>query len=144
MQLVLPHLQPSDRVLDIGAGAGRHAVYLAQQVAHVVAVEPSFAMRQQLERRLAATPDVSVTLCRSAGPTRMCQSVMLPSARMWSMACVRSARSCCGWALGWLVTRAAGVDLTLQWSVFGSSGALTFQLLAGLALAWLLPQAKAL
>jgi len=40
------------------------------------------------------------------------------------------------------VTRAAGIELGLQWSVFGSSGALTFQLLTGLALAWLLPQAK--
>lgn len=43
-----------------------------------------------------------------------------------------------GWALGWVITRAAGVDLALQWSVFGSSGALTFQLLTGLALAWML------
>lgn len=43
-----------------------------------------------------------------------------------------------GWALGWIITRAAGVDLTLQWSVFGSSGALTFQLLTGLTLAWML------
>jgi hypothetical protein len=48
-----------------------------------------------------------------------------------------------GWAIGWLVTRAAGIDLALQWAVFGSSGALTFQLLTGLALAWLLPQAAA-
>jgi len=47
----------------------------------------------------------------------------------------------CGWAIGWLVTRAAGIDLAFQWSVFGSSGALTFQLLTGLALVWLLPQA---
>lgn len=43
-----------------------------------------------------------------------------------------------GWALGWMLTRAAGVDLTLQWAVFGSSGALTFQLLTGLTLAWML------
>jgi hypothetical protein len=43
-----------------------------------------------------------------------------------------------GWAIGWMVTRAAGVDLALQWSVFGSSGAVTFQLLTGLALAWML------
>ena len=42
------------------------------------------------------------------------------------------------WALGWMTTRAIGVDLALQWSVFGSSGALTFQLLTGLALAWML------
>jgi hypothetical protein len=47
----------------------------------------------------------------------------------------------CGWAIGWLVTRAAGIDLAADWSVFGASGALTFQLLTGLALAWLLPPA---
>jgi hypothetical protein len=44
------------------------------------------------------------------------------------------------WAIGWMVTRAIGVDLTFDWSVFGSAGALTFQVLTGLALAWLLPQ----
>ena len=42
------------------------------------------------------------------------------------------------WALGWIITRAVGIDLALQWSVFGSSGALTFQLLSGLTLAWML------
>ena len=47
-----------------------------------------------------------------------------------------------GWALGWMITRAAGVDLTLQWSVFGSSGALPFQLLTGLTLAWMLRRDK--
>ena len=43
-----------------------------------------------------------------------------------------------GWTLGWFVTRAAGIDLSLNWSVFGVSGALTFQLLTGLALYFLL------
>jgi hypothetical protein len=42
-----------------------------------------------------------------------------------------------GWALGWFVTRAAGIDLGPKWSVFGVSGALTFQLLTGLALYFL-------
>ena len=68
MRLILPHLQPSDTVLDIGAGAGRHAVYLAQQVAQVVAVEPSFAMREQMERRLAAAPNSSVTIVPERWP----------------------------------------------------------------------------
>lgn len=48
----------------------------------------------------------------------------------------------CAICIGWLVTRAVGVDLAQHWFAFGSSGALTFQLLSGLALAWLLPQAK--
>jgi hypothetical protein len=42
------------------------------------------------------------------------------------------------WTVGWLITRAVGVDLAQHWSVFGSSGALLFQLLSGLTLAWLL------
>jgi hypothetical protein len=46
------------------------------------------------------------------------------------------------WAVGWLITRAVGVDLAQHWSVFGSSGALLFQLLTGLTLAWLLQERK--
>ena len=42
-----------------------------------------------------------------------------------------------GWALGWYITRAAGIDLSFKWSVFGVSGALAFQLLTGLALYFL-------
>ena len=42
-----------------------------------------------------------------------------------------------GWAVGWFVTRAAGIDLSFKWSVFGISGALTFQLLSGMALYFL-------
>ena len=49
-----------------------------------------------------------------------------------------------GWALGWFVTRAAGIDLSQKWYVFGASGALTFQLLTGLALYFLLRSSKEL
>jgi hypothetical protein len=49
-----------------------------------------------------------------------------------------------GWALGWFVTRSAGIDLSPKWSVFGVSGALTFQLLTGLALYFLLRLSKRL
>ena len=49
-----------------------------------------------------------------------------------------------GWALGWFVTRAAGIDLSAKWYVFGMSGALTFQLLTGLALYFLLRSSKRL
>jgi hypothetical protein len=49
-----------------------------------------------------------------------------------------------GWALGWFVTRSAGIDLSPKWSVFGVSGALTFQLLTGLALYFLLRLPKGL
>lgn len=43
-----------------------------------------------------------------------------------------------GWVTGWIVTRAAGVDLSRGWTVFGASGALVFAGLTGLALVWLL------
>lgn len=43
-----------------------------------------------------------------------------------------------GWVLGWTITAAVGVDLELDWSVFGSTGAWSFQLVTGLALLWLL------
>jgi hypothetical protein len=45
-----------------------------------------------------------------------------------------------GWALAWPVSAAIGLDLTLKWAVFGSSGALAFQLATGLILAFLLRQ----
>jgi hypothetical protein len=40
--------------------------------------------------------------------------------------------------LGWFITRGAGIDLSYKWAVFGASGAITFQLLTGLALYFLL------
>jgi hypothetical protein len=49
-----------------------------------------------------------------------------------------------GWALGWFVTRSAGIDLSQKWYVFGMSGALAFQLLTGLALYFLLRSPKRL
>jgi hypothetical protein len=48
-----------------------------------------------------------------------------------------------GWAIGWAVTRSAGIDLTPKWGVFGVSGAFTFQLLTGLALYYLLRRPQA-
>jgi len=48
-----------------------------------------------------------------------------------------------GWALGWVVSRASGLDLTPNFAVFGASGALAFQALTGLVLAWLLTQRAA-
>ena len=46
-----------------------------------------------------------------------------------------------GWAVAWAVTAAFGIDLARKWAVFGSSGALVFQLATGLTLAYLLGQA---
>jgi hypothetical protein len=60
------------------------------------------------------------------------QALPLPQSVIWI------AVVAVGWALGWYITRAAGIDLGPKWSVFGISGALTFQLLTGLALYFLL------
>jgi hypothetical protein len=43
-----------------------------------------------------------------------------------------------GWPLAWAVSAAIGLDLTWNWAVFGSSGALMFQLATGLTLFYLL------
>jgi hypothetical protein len=43
-----------------------------------------------------------------------------------------------GWAVAWSVTAAFGIDLARKWAVFGTSGALVFQLATGLTLAYLL------
>src|SRR5262249_9075194 len=68
LRLVVPSLRPSDTVLDIGAGAGRHAVYLGGQVARVIAVEPSPSMQQHLARRAAEAPDANVTIVPERWP----------------------------------------------------------------------------
>ena len=49
-----------------------------------------------------------------------------------------------GWMLGWFITRSAGIDLSLEWPVFGASGALAFQVLTGLALYFFLRSAQGL
>lgn len=43
-----------------------------------------------------------------------------------------------GWTIGWFVTRFTGVDLSPKWAMFGATGALTLQVLTGLALYLLL------
>ncbi len=61
-------IRRGDVALDIGAGAGRHAVPLAAQAARVVAVEPSAAMRARLEARLAEEHVRNVTVIPEAWP----------------------------------------------------------------------------
>lgn len=61
---------------------------------------------------------------------------ILPQAFVWIIAVA------VGWSAGWFVTRAAGIDLSFKWSVFGASGALTFQAISGLALYYLTRLAK--
>jgi hypothetical protein len=56
----------------------------------------------------------------------------LPTAAMWA------AVVALGWPLAWAVSASIGLDLTWNWAVFGSSGALIFQLATGLTLFFLL------
>ena len=44
---------PGDRVIDVGAGGGRHAIPLARRCREVIAVEPSPAMRAVLAEELS-------------------------------------------------------------------------------------------
>jgi hypothetical protein len=57
---------------------------------------------------------------------------VLPTAAMWA------AVVALGWPLAWAVSASIGLDLTWNWAVFGSSGALIFQLATGLTLFFLL------
>jgi hypothetical protein len=57
---------------------------------------------------------------------------VLPTPLVWAVVVTVA------WGLGWAVTAAAGIDLPRKWAVFGASGALTFQLVTGLTLAYLL------
>jgi SAM-dependent methyltransferase len=49
LRRLLPLVESGLTVLDVGAGPGRHALPLARVARRVVAVEPSAAMREQLE-----------------------------------------------------------------------------------------------
>ena len=60
----------------------------------------------------------------------------LPQSVIWIVAVAL------GWTLGWFVTRSVGVDLSPKWAVFGSTGAITFQLVTGLALYFMLRSAQ--
>jgi len=63
-----PRLRPNDVVLDVGAGPGRHTIPLAQQVARVVAVEPSAAMRAHLTEGLTRAGVANVEVVAAGWP----------------------------------------------------------------------------
>jgi hypothetical protein len=54
MRRLLPELRPDDTLIDVGAGAGRYIPQLARATRRVIAVEPSAAMRAELERLVRA------------------------------------------------------------------------------------------
>ena len=51
LRVVEPYLSPRKTLIDAGAGAGRHAVPLAERLEWVTAVEPSEGMRAQIPAR---------------------------------------------------------------------------------------------
>ncbi len=60
MPLVEQHARPDDVWLDIGAGGGRFAVPIAEQVRHVIALDPSAAMRTTMDAAMAETGVLNV------------------------------------------------------------------------------------
>ena len=68
MSFLLPRLRSSDRLLDIGAGAGRYEPLLASAVAEVLALEPSPAMRERLEQRLQEERVTGVSVVAASWP----------------------------------------------------------------------------
>ena len=51
LDVVAPYISPRKTLIDVGAGAGRHAVPLAERLEWVTAVEPSEGMRSQIPPR---------------------------------------------------------------------------------------------
>jgi hypothetical protein len=51
LQVLEPYLSPRKTLIDVGAGAGRHAVPLADRLEWVTAVEPSEGMRAEIPPR---------------------------------------------------------------------------------------------
>lgn len=51
LQVLEPYLSPSKTLIDVGAGAGRHATPLAARLEWVTAVEPSEGMRSHIPPR---------------------------------------------------------------------------------------------
>lgn len=68
MELLLPQLRPDDTVIDLGAGSGRYLPILAPACAQLIAIEPSPAMRTELERTVADAGLSNVTILSDFWP----------------------------------------------------------------------------
>jgi SAM-dependent methyltransferase len=51
LQVLEPYLSPRKTLIDVGAGAGRHSIPLAERLEWVTAVEPSEGMRSHIPHR---------------------------------------------------------------------------------------------
>jgi len=68
--LLLSMAQAGDTWLDIGAGGGRYAIPLSEKVERVVAVEPSPAMRVQLEAAAAGAGRTNIEVVDMEWPPK--------------------------------------------------------------------------
>ena len=73
LEALLRLTAPTDRWLDIGAGAGRYALPLALRVAEVIAVEPSASMRNALRSGKAEHGLDNLTLVGAAWPDALAE-----------------------------------------------------------------------
>ena len=62
IEFFLRYASQAKEVLDVGAGTGRIALPLAKRGVKVVCIEPSPAMRQEFETKLAQQPDLSARI----------------------------------------------------------------------------------
>jgi SAM-dependent methyltransferase len=75
LRFVLPRLRSTDRVVDIGAGSGRYLPHLSAAVREVVAVEPSPAMRAELEALVAEHGLANVQVVAAGWPEAQLEPV---------------------------------------------------------------------
>jgi SAM-dependent methyltransferase len=68
LRRLLAATSPETTVLDVGAGPGRHTLPLARESRSVTAVEPSAAMREQLEANLAHAGLTNVAVVAAEWP----------------------------------------------------------------------------
>jgi SAM-dependent methyltransferase len=68
LDLLLRHLKPSDAVLDVGAGTGRHTLPLAGHAKRIIALDPSAAMLRFLREGLEAQSVENVEVVEGGWP----------------------------------------------------------------------------
>lgn len=71
----LQMVSPTDRVLDIGSGAGAYSIPLARVTEHVTAVEPSAVQASRLEANIHAAGLDNVTVVRSRWEDIDCSTI---------------------------------------------------------------------